>query len=54
VVNNLRTMLTRGNFSSQEVRTLHGVIAAIDRRHERPNPNRQKRQAEPASAPEGD
>jgi tRNA/rRNA methyltransferase len=47
VVNNLRTMLTRGNFSSQEVRTLHGVIAAIDRRHERPNPNRPKKTAEP-------
>jgi len=37
VVNNLRTMLTRGNFSSQEVRTLHGIIAAIDRRHVRSN-----------------
>ena len=47
VVNNLRTMLTRGKFSSQEVRTLHGIIAAIDRRHERPNPNRPKRPAEP-------
>lgn len=42
VVDNLRTMLTRGQFSSQEVRTLHGIIAAIDRRHERPNPNREK------------
>lgn len=42
VVDNLRTMLTRGRFSSQEVRTLHGIIAAIDRRHERPNPTREK------------
>ena len=46
VINNLRTMLTRGNFTSQEVRTLHGIIAAIDRRHERPNPNRQKQRGE--------
>jgi tRNA/rRNA methyltransferase len=46
VVDNLRTMLTRGQFSSQEVRTLHGVIAAIDRRHERPNPNREKQRRE--------
>lgn len=44
VVNNLRAMLTRGNFSAQEVRTLRGVISSIDRKHERPNPNRQKPQ----------
>lgn len=42
MVNNLRTALTRGQFSSQEVRTLRGVISSIDRRHERPNPNRQR------------
>lgn len=42
MVHNLRTALTRGNFSSQEIRTLRGVISSIDRRHERPNPNRQK------------
>ena len=42
VIDNLRTMLTRGNFSSQEIRTFHGIISAIDRKHERPNPNRQK------------
>jgi tRNA/rRNA methyltransferase len=42
MVDNLRTALTRGNFSSQEIRTLRGVISSIDRRHERPNPNRQK------------
>jgi len=42
VINNLRTMLERGKFTSQEIRTLRGVISSIDRRHERPNPNRQK------------
>lgn len=42
MVDNLRTALTRGNFSSQEIRTLRGVISSIDRRHLRPNPNRQK------------
>jgi tRNA/rRNA methyltransferase len=42
IVNNLRTALTRGRFTSQEIRTLRGVISSIDRRHERPNPNRQK------------
>ena len=43
MVHNLRTALTRGNFSSQEIRTLRGVISSIDRRHERPNPNRAKK-----------
>lgn len=42
MVTNLRTALTRGQFSSQEIRTLRGVISSIDRRHERPNPNRAK------------
>jgi len=41
VINNLRTMLERGKFTSQEIRTLRGVISSIDRRHQRPNPNRQ-------------
>lgn len=45
VVNNLRTMLERGKFTSQEIRTLRGVISSIDRRHQRPNPNRQKPQS---------
>lgn len=45
VINNLRTMLERGKFTSQEIRTLRGVISSIDRRHERPNPNRQKPQS---------
>jgi tRNA/rRNA methyltransferase len=44
MVNNLRTALTRGRFTAQEIRTLRGVISSIDRRHERPNPNRQKPQ----------
>lgn len=43
MVNNLRTALTRGRFTAQEVRTLRGVISSIDRRHERPNPNRMKK-----------
>lgn len=42
VVNNLRTMLGRADFSAQEVRTIRGVISALDRKHERPNPNRMK------------
>jgi tRNA/rRNA methyltransferase len=42
MVNNLRTALTRGRFTAQEIRTLRGVISSIDRRHERPNSNRQK------------
>ncbi|KQN74329.1 RNA methyltransferase [Devosia sp. BK] len=46
MVNNLRTALTRGRFTSQEIRTLRGVISSIDRRHERPNPNRQKAEAD--------
>ncbi|RUT33100.1 RNA methyltransferase [Arsenicitalea aurantiaca] len=43
VVNNLRAMLSRGNFSAQEVRTLRGVISSIDRKHERPDPRRTPR-----------
>jgi len=46
VINNLRTMLERGKFTSQEIRTLRGVISSIDRKHQRPNPNRQKPAAE--------
>lgn len=41
VVNNLRAMLSRGTLSSQEVRTLRGVISSIDRKHERPDPRRE-------------
>jgi tRNA/rRNA methyltransferase len=35
MVNNLRTMLSRGQFTSQEVRTFRGIISSIDRAHER-------------------
>ena len=44
---NMRTMLGKAGFSEQEVRTLRGIIASLDRRHERPNVLReaQKRQA---------
>ena len=44
VIDNLRTMLTRGQFSSQEIRTFHGIISSIDRKHERPKANRTKRE----------
>ena len=40
IVNNLRAMLGRGTLSAQEVRTLRGVISSLDRKHERPKPNR--------------
>jgi len=40
VVNNLRAMLSRGTLSGQEVRTLHGVISSIERKHLRPKANR--------------
>jgi tRNA/rRNA methyltransferase len=54
VINNLRTMLTRGQFSSQEIRTLHGIISSIDRQHERPNPARERRKAEAAGGADGE
>ena len=40
VVMNIRAMLSRGTLSGQEVRTLHGVISSIERKHERPKANR--------------
>jgi tRNA/rRNA methyltransferase len=40
VINNLRAMLSRGTLSAQEVRTLHGVISSIERKHLRPKVNR--------------
>ncbi len=46
VAANLRTMLTRAGFTAQEVRTLRGVIASLDRRHERANPNRRQHRDE--------
>ncbi len=42
VVNNLRSMLSRGNFSAQEVRTFRGIVSSIDRKHQRPSGNRAK------------
>lgn len=39
-VSNLRTMLGKAGFSDQEVRTLRGIFASLDRRHERPKPGR--------------
>jgi tRNA/rRNA methyltransferase len=44
VINNIRAMLSRGTLSAQEVRTLRGVISSIDRKHERPKPNRAKKE----------
>ena len=43
VINNLRAMLSRGTLSAQEVRTLHGVISSLERKHERPKANRPKK-----------
>lgn len=40
VINNIRAMLSRGTLSAQEVRTLRGIISSLDRKHERPKPNR--------------
>ena len=40
MMNNIKAMFARGGFNAQEVRTLRGIVAALDRRHERPNPDR--------------
>ena len=40
MMNNIRAMFARGGFNNQEVRTLRGIVAALDRRHERANPQR--------------
>lgn len=48
VIMNLRAMLSRGTLSGQEVRTLHGVISSIERKHLRPKANR------PNTGQEGD
>ncbi len=40
-VANLRTMLGKAGFSEQEVRTLRGVFASLDRRHLQPRPDRE-------------
>lgn len=49
MINNIRAMLSRGGFNEQEVRTLRGIVAALDRRHERPNPKRQLPVSKPKS-----
>jgi tRNA/rRNA methyltransferase len=43
MVNNLRAMLSRGQFTAQEVRTLRGVISSIDRVHLWHRDSRRKR-----------
>lgn len=40
MVANMRAMFARAQMNVQEVRTFRGVVAALDRRHERPNPLR--------------
>jgi len=40
MVDNLRTALTRARMTAQEIRTFRGVISSIDRKHQRPNPQR--------------
>ncbi|WP_029040856.1 RNA methyltransferase [Cucumibacter marinus] len=45
-LNNLTSMFSRARFNDQEVRTLRGVIAALDRRHLRPNPSRPQKKKE--------
>ena len=46
MITNLRAMLARARFNAQEVRTFRGVIAALERRHERPKPNPVKTEKE--------
>ena len=43
MMNNIGAMLARAGFNAQEMRTLRGIVAALDRRHERVNPRRGKR-----------
>jgi tRNA/rRNA methyltransferase len=42
MVTNLRAIFTRAGMTSQEIRTLRGVISSIDRIHEQDKPNRKK------------
>lgn len=44
MMNNIRAMFARAGFNEQEVRTLRGMVASLDRRHERPNPRRAPKQ----------
>lgn len=43
MVTNLRAIFARANLTSQEIRTLRGVISSIDRVHEIDKPNRKPR-----------
>lgn len=43
MVDNLRSIFARAQLSSQEIRTLRGVISSIDRKHERQRPDRSPR-----------
>jgi len=46
MVNNIRTMLGRANFNAQEVRTFRGIIASLERAHEREIANRKQKGGE--------
>ena len=46
VMNNIRSMFSRAGFNAQEVRTLRGIVASLDRRHDRVNPARRQRPEE--------
>lgn len=43
MMNNMHSMFAKANFNAQELRTMRGIVAALDRRHERPNPGRSKK-----------
>ena len=45
MITNLRAVFARAGLTSQEIRTLRGVISSIDRMHERQRPNRAKKDA---------
>lgn len=49
MVDNLRAIFARAQLSSQEIRTLRGVISSIDRKHER-----QRSDRNPRHVPDGD
>jgi tRNA/rRNA methyltransferase len=44
MVTNIRAIFTRAGLTSQEIRTLRGIISSIDRIHEQPKSNRQRRE----------
>jgi tRNA/rRNA methyltransferase len=47
MVTNLRAVFTRARMTSQEIRTLRGVISSIDRIHEQPRSNRKPQDEDP-------